>query len=291
VTAPGAGVQSDVYVAAELDEGHAAALEELERFLPAPVDHDIVLSTDDVAVTFGGVKALVGVSIEVPAREFVGLIGPNGAGKSTLFDVVNGFTAPTSGRVFAFGRDVTRMSPWDRAKLGMSRTFQANHIDPHATVADNLLAGAHQLIRGGVVSGILRTRSNAADEFRARRMAAAVARVLDLSPVAGARAGSLEFAAQRRVEIGRSLMSGPRLLLLDEPTAGIDIHDASLLMGVVKRLQVELGLTVLLVEHFVRAVLENADRVFALDQGRIIASGTPDVIAADPAVKAAYLGG
>jgi ABC-type branched-subunit amino acid transport system ATPase component len=272
------------------DEGQSAALEMLIDYLPEPVDSGPVLTGRNLSVRFGGVQALDDVAIEVPARTFVGLIGPNGAGKSTLLDVLNGFTRPDAGEVWAFGRNITNLPPWDRAKLGMSRTFQANHIDPHLTVFDNLLAGGYQLIRGGLLASTLRLGGNYRDETRARTVAGAVARLLDLERFRRVRAGSLDFGAQRRTEIGRSLMSGPRLLLLDEPLAGVDLTEAHRLMDVVKELQVRLGLSVLLVEHYVRAVLENAELIFALAQGRNIASGNPQTIAGDPAVKSAYLG-
>jgi ABC-type branched-subunit amino acid transport system ATPase component len=280
-------------------EGKAAALEELAKFLPAPPDIEIAARAEHISVCFGmsadgrsgGVRALDDVSIDVPSKSFTSIIGPNGAGKTTLFDVLNGFTSPATGTVFLFERDVTRLEPWNRAQLGMGRTFQMNHIDPHLTVLDNLRTGAYRLIRGGLLAGIVRTRRNLADERRVMTVARAVARTLDLEPMLELRAGNLDFGGQRRVEIGRSLMSGPQLLLLDEPTAGVDVHEASELMALVKDLQVTLGLTILLIEHYLRAVMENSDLVYVLAGGRRIAAGTVAEVVHDPAVKSAYLGG
>jgi ABC-type branched-subunit amino acid transport system ATPase component len=273
-----------------LEEGKAAALEALEAYLPERAADGTVLETRDVAVAFGGVQALRGVSIDVPPRCFVGLIGPNGAGKSTLFDVINGLTVPDRGEVILFGKDVTRMPPWDRAALGMSRTFQANHINLDLDAHDNLMAGAFTTIPGGVLASVVRTRSSRAGERRAVEAARAVARLLDLEPAGDLPARSLDFGAQRRIEIGRSLLSGPRLLLLDEPAAGLDPQEAYALFALVKQLQVDLGLAVLLVEHYVKAVLAYSDRVWVLDQGAVIAGGTPAEIEADPRVRATYLG-
>jgi ABC-type branched-subunit amino acid transport system ATPase component len=276
---------------ADWTEGQQAAIEEVMQWLPVPLGGGAsAVTVEDVAVSFGGVNALRGVDLDVPARSFTSVIGPNGAGKSTLFDVINGFTPPRRGRVLAFGIDVTKARPWDRAQLGMSRTFQANHVDPDLPVMDNLMVGAFALIRGGVLAGILGTRTNAGDERRADSVARAIARLLDLERVLTVPCRSLDFGAQRRTEIGRSLMSGPRLLLLDEPSAGLDGFEARELIMVVKKLQTDLGLTVLLVEHYIRTVMENSDLIYTLDQGQVIASGTPAEIAVDAAVRAAYLG-
>jgi ABC-type branched-subunit amino acid transport system ATPase component len=272
-------------------EGQEAAIEAIMEWLPVPLPggHAAIIA-DDVAVSFGGIRALRGATMQVPLRSFTSLIGPNGAGKSTLFDVINGFTPAERGKVTAFGIDVTKLTPWDRAQLGMSRTFQANHIDQDLTILDNLLGGAYALVRGGVISSLWGMRSTLDDERRANEVAHAIGRLLDLEPLLNVPCRSLDFGAQRRTEIGRSLMSGPRLLLLDEPSAGLDGVEARELLQVVKRLQTGLGLTVLLVEHYIITVMENSDLIWCLDQGEIIGSGTPTEIAQNPAVRAAYLG-
>ncbi len=271
-------------------EGSDAALEVLKSYLHEPVDDGVVLAGYNVSVSFGGVRALQDVSIEVGARQFVGLIGPNGAGKSTLFDVLNGFTPPKTGQVMLFGEDATHKPPWHRAALGIGRTFQANHIDVDQSVLNNLLVGAHRNIAGGVAAATLRTGRNRDTERRAREVARAVARLLDLDLVLDVPARALDFGAQRRIEIGRSLLSSPRLLLLDEPSAGFDSHESAVLFDLVAQLQHDLGLPVLLVEHYVDAVLEFCNPIFVLDQGTLIAKGSPEEIVADPAVRAAYLG-
>jgi ABC-type branched-subunit amino acid transport system ATPase component len=226
----------------------------------------------------------------VPARQLVGLIGPNGAGKSTLFDVLNGLRVPDSGTVTLFGQDVSKATPWNRAALGVSRTFQSSRVNLELTVGENLMAGAYLMIPGNVVEAVVGLPRARAGEQRAQAVARAVAELLDVADDWDELVRNLDFGTQRRVEIGRSLMSGPRLLLLDEPAAGLDATEATALFSLVRRLADDLGLTVLLVEHYVKAVLENCDTVYVLSRGQIIAAGAPDQVAADPQVRAVYLG-
>jgi ABC-type branched-subunit amino acid transport system ATPase component len=271
-----------------VDQTQAIAL--LEAFLPAPPDVDVALEVENASVSFGGLRAVNEVSLTVPSRSLVGLIGPNGAGKSTLFDIINGLRTPDEGRVTLFGTDVTALPCWDRAALGMSRTFQSNRVSLELTVADNLLVGAYRTVPGGVMESILGLPRVRAAQARALSVAGAVAEMLDLSDAWDLPAGDLDFGRQRRIEIGRSIMSAPRLLLLDEPAAGLDNEESAHLFALVRRLEADLGLTVLLVEHYVRAVLENCDLVYVLNEGALIAGGPPAEIAVHPEVRAAYLG-
>ena len=272
------------------DERRAEALEILEDHLPDQVRSGAVLETQAVSKAFGGLQALTEVSINVGAAQTTGLIGPNGAGKSTLFDVLNGFTIPDGGTVTAFEKDITQWSPWQRAKLGMCRTFQANRIAVNMSVEDNLLIGAHLCLSGGLLQTALRTPKAWASERNAKEAARAVAHLLDLDELMTVRAGVLDFGSQRRIEIGRSLLGGARLLLLDEATAGLDAVEAHSLLALVKRLQIDLGLAVLIIEHHVRSVMNMCDMIYVLDQGKLIGSGPPSVIRADPRVREAYLG-
>ena len=272
------------------EESSAWALRVLEEYLAQRVDDGDVLTAKDVCVAFGGLAALRDVSLAVPARNLVGLIGPNGAGKSTLFDVLNGLRSPDSGQVVLFGEDVSRATAWDRAARGLSRTFQASRVNLDLTVSDNLLAGAYLKTSGNAIETLAGLPRARAGEREAAEAARAVAQLLSLTATWDEPVRSLDFGTQRRVEIGRSLMSGPRLLLLDEPCAGLDATEAAALFALVRRLEQDLGLTVLLVEHYVKAVLENCDLIYVLSQGQIIAAGTPDEIAADPQVRAVYLG-
>ncbi len=271
-------------------ERHARALAVLEEYLPERSDVGDVLVANDVSIAFGGLQALSDVSLTVPTRKLVGLIGPNGAGKSTLFDILNGLRQPDSGSVLLFGQDVSQAPPWDRAALGLSRTFQSSRVNLDLTVGENLMAGAYLMIPGSVVEAVAGMPRAQTGERRAQEAGRAVAELLDVAADWDEFVRNLDFGAQRRVEIGRSLLSGPRLLLLDEPAAGLDANEATALFALIRRLEQDLGLTVLLVEHYVKAVLENCDLIYVLARGRIIAAGSADEITADPEVRAVYLG-
>ena len=271
-------------------ERHARALSVLEEYLPERSDVGDVLVAKDVSIAFGGLQALSDVSLTVPTRKLVGLIGPNGAGKSTLFDILNGLRQPDSGSVHLFGADVSLAPPWNRAAAGLSRTFQSSRVNLDLTVGENLMAGAYLMIPGNVVEAVAGLPRARAGERRAQEAARAVAELLDVAGDWDEFVRNLDFGAQRRVEIGRSLLSGPRLLLLDEPAAGLDATEATALFALIRQLEQDLGLTVLLVEHYVKAVLENCDLIYVLARGRIIAAGTADEVAADPEVRAVYLG-
>jgi ABC-type branched-subunit amino acid transport system ATPase component/ABC-type branched-subunit amino acid transport system permease subunit len=234
-----------------------------------------LLDVDEIVVRYGGVRAVDVVSFQIHQGEAVALIGPNGAGKSSLFDALSGFVRPSAGAVLLDGRDVTRRRPERRAADGLGRTFQMAHTFPDLTVAENLLAAAHAGSEGG--------SSPATVHWLLRR--------LGLADRADDRPGTLPFGALRRLEVGLALAANPRLLLLDEPTAGMGAADADALCDLLDELRAELGLAVLLVEHDMAVVGRLAERVIVLDQGAILAEGTPAEIAADPAVIAAYLGG
>jgi ABC-type branched-subunit amino acid transport system ATPase component/ABC-type branched-subunit amino acid transport system permease subunit len=262
----------------------------LDGWFPPPPAGGAILEVRDVSVAFGGVQALGDVSLTVPAGAFVGLLGSNGAGKTTLFDVVNGLRDPDTGCVVLAGRDLAGSQAWDRAALGLSRTFQANRVDLDLSVADNLLAGAYTKIGGGLISSVLGRAESRAGERRAREVAHALAVLLGIDHHWDEPARVLSFGNRRRVEIGRSLMSGPRLLLLDEPSAGLDPTAAQQLFSLLRSLHADLGLTILMVEHHVPAVLENCDLVYVLSRGRVATAGSSEAVLAHPDVRDQYLG-
>ncbi len=233
-----------------------------------------LLDVDEIVVRYGGVRAVDVVSFQIHEGEAVALIGPNGAGKSSLFDALSGFVRPSAGMVRLDGTDVTRRRPERRAADGLGRTFQMAHTFPDLTVAENLLAAAHAGSEGG--------SSPATVHWLLGR--------LGLADRADDRPGTLPFGALRRLEVGLALAAHPRLLLLDEPTAGMGAADADALCDLLDDLRAELGLAVLLVEHDMAVVGRLAERVIVLDQGGILAQGTPAEIASDPEVVAAYLG-
>jgi len=271
-------------------EGQLAALEVLESHLPEQERTGAVLEAVGISKAFGGLQALQEIDLTIEAARTTGLIGPNGAGKSTFFDCITGFTVPDSGTVKAFGHDVTTRPPWKRAKIGLARTFQANHIAPGLSVEENLLIGADLSLSGGLVKNALRIGRAYNQEQAARQVAAAVARLLDMDRYLRIRAGVLDFGAQRRIEIGRALLGPARLILLDEPTAGVDAVEAARLLALIKQLQVDLGLAVLIIEHHVRSVLGMCDTIYVLERGQMIFSGEPKQVRENERVRAAYLG-
>ncbi|WP_101788950.1 ABC transporter ATP-binding protein [Nonomuraea indica] len=246
-----------------------------------------MLSVLEVSVAFGGVRALDGVSFEVPEGQVCGVIGPNGAGKTTLFDVVSGLRRPDAGRVAVAGVDLTGTSAVRRARLGVRRTFQRTQVFGRLTVAGNVLAALDWHGGGGGLAADL--VGWPARRRLERERGERVAEVLELCGLTGLRdvhAAALPVGRRRLVELARALADRPRLLLLDEPTSGLDAEQTARLREVVAALDT----TVLLVEHDMGFVMETCDRLVVLDLGRVIASGTPDEVRGDPVVRAAYLG-
>jgi len=249
-----------------------------------------VLSVEDLSISFGGLAALRGVSVEVAEREIFALIGPNGAGKSTVFNIVTGLERPMAGRVTLRGEDLLALAPHAIARRGVARTFQNTEVFRALSVLDNVLVGRHTHLRGGALRGALRAASVGREEAAARETARALLDRLGLTDVAGVPAGSLPLGLQKRLELARALASEPRLLLLDEPAGGLNPTETRTLMDLIVRLRDERGLTVLVVEHDMELVMGISDRIAVLDEGRKIAEGEPRAIATDPAVIEAYLG-
>jgi branched-chain amino acid transport system ATP-binding protein len=236
-----------------------------------------VLQVEQVAVRFGGVHALKGVDLTVERASLVGLIGPNGAGKTTMFNVITGLEKPTSGRVLLEGRDVTGLAPHKRARLGLGRTFQRIEVFSSLTVHDNVLAAAEC------------RRSWGRDENDPEGTARRVLDRVGLAGVAHTLVEGLPTGLLRLVEVARALASRPQLLLLDEPGSGLDTTESEALGDLLESLVAD-GTAILLVEHDVDLVMRVCQRLFVLDFGEIIASGTPHQVQQDPAVQAAYLG-
>lgn len=236
------------------------------------------LRVDQIDVSFGGVHALHHLSLEVEAGSVTGLIGPNGAGKTTLFNVITGLQKPSRGRVMVGGSDVTRLAPHRRSRLGLARTFQRLEIFGSLSARENIQVAA-EIRRGWARKG---------DDDPVRTAEAILARV-GLSEVAGDKADTLPTGMGRLVELGRALATEPRLLLLDEPSSGLDQDETSTLGDLLVDLASS-GMAVLLVEHDVDLVMRVCSVVHVLDFGEIIAVGTPDEVRADPHVQMAYLG-
>jgi branched-chain amino acid transport system ATP-binding protein len=238
---------------------------------------DAVLEVNNVAVKFGGVTALVDVSLTAAPGQITGLIGPNGAGKTTLFNVITGLQEPTNGRVLVDGRDVTGLSTHKRARLGVARTFQRLEVFGSLTAYENLLAAAEF------------HKSWSDDPTPPRQVAAEVIGRVGLGSVAHARVDALPTGLARLVELGRALATRPKLLLLDEVGSGLN-HDETEALGTLLVSLARDGMSILLVEHDMELVMDVCDLIHVLDFGRIICTGTPAQVQQDPHVQAAYLG-
>ncbi len=257
-----------------------------------PVANDEpVLAATDVTVRFGGLTALDRVSIEVPPGTIVGLVGPNGAGKTTLFGVLSGLVRPDTGEVLLGGQRVTRATPAARARLGLARTFQQLELFLGLTVRQHVVLGVRvRTERRRLWSDLLTAGALHPESEAERSRVDHLLDLLGLTDVAHAPAATLPLGTARRVEVARALATSPRVVLLDEPSSGLDAGETARISDAFRTVVDEEGVSLLLVEHDVAMVLGLSSRVSVLDFGVRIAEGTPDEIRTDPAVRAAYLG-
>ena len=271
-----------------------------------------VLHVENITMQFGGVVAINNLSMDVNRGEIVALIGPNGAGKTTAFNCITGVYEPTNGRIAFEGRDIVMNHPTGRMKklyagqnnglykkiisktpdkithLGIARTFQNIRLFKSQTVFDNVLVAMHMLRTSNLFTATFRL--NYAEEKRMRERARELLRIVDLADVKDEKATSLPYGKQRRLEIARALATNPKLLLLDEPAAGMNPQETEELSDFIVRIKEQFGLTVFMIEHHMNLVMDISDRIYVIDFGKLIAEGTPAEIQSNPAVIAAYLG-
>jgi branched-chain amino acid transport system ATP-binding protein len=252
--------------------------------------NEVILSVDNISLSFGGVKALTDVSFDIRKGEVRAIIGPNGAGKSSMLNCLNGFYHPQKGRITYKGDARHQMDPHRAAEMGMARTFQNIALFRGMSTLDNIMTGRNLKMKTGLLAQALHLGAARREEIEHREK---VERIIDFLEIQAARktpVGRLPYGLQKRVELGRALAAEPDLLLLDEPMAGMNLEEKQDMCRFILDINEEFGTTICLIEHDMGVVMDISDRVVVLDYGRKIGDGTPDEVKANPAVIAAYLG-
>ncbi|MDD5897657.1 MAG: ABC transporter ATP-binding protein [Clostridia bacterium] len=254
------------------------------------VDKCPVLETRHLGIEFGGLKAVEDFNLTIGATEIAGLIGPNGAGKTTVFNLLTKVYQPTHGVVILDGKDTAGLNAAQASKLGIARTFQNIRLFGNMTVEDNVRIGLHNQIRYNMATGILRLPGYWKQEKAQHQKALELLSIFDMQDMADKQAGSLPYGAQRRLEIVRALATNPKLLLLDEPAAGMNPHETEELMENIIKIRDQFQIAIMLIEHDMNLVMGVCESIAVLNYGQVIAKGTPVQIRENPAVIEAYLG-
>jgi len=250
----------------------------------------VQLRIDNIRLSFGAVKALDGISLDVKLHQLLAIIGPNGAGKTCIFNVINGFYRPQEGEVYFEGQRITQLPPYKIAELGISRTFQAIQLYHGLSVVDNIMVGRHIHLKSGMAAGAIYFGRAQREEAEHRKEVEWLIDFLELNSVRNRIVGSLPYGLQKRIDLGRALALEPKLLLLDEPMAGMNRDEKEAMARFILDVVEMRGITVILVEHDMGVVMDIADRVVVFDYGHKIADGLPEEIRNNEQVIKAYLG-
>ena len=252
--------------------------------------NNVVLSAKNISITFGALKAVTDFNLEIKENELVGLIGPNGAGKTTVFNIITGVYSPTSGEYYFNGEPVTKTPTYKLVKKGLARTFQNIRLFKYMSVLDNVLVANNFNMKYGILSGIFRFPNYWREEKEAKEKAMELLKIFDLDQYADTAAGNLPYGKQRKLEIARAMATSPKLLLLDEPAAGMNPTETEELMNTIRLIRDKFNIAILLIEHDMKLVLGICERLVVLDHGTTIAAGDPIEVINTPAVVTAYLG-